>query len=219
MTFLKKWFYFLILFTSTSVFAQEGQIDKEETNNSRFDGFYMGANLGLQNIFGGAFINDLDLLTQRSRFVFEFSPGYRFQFSKNRFVVGLEAQFGFTDGDMEGYDNRLKFDVFYKNSTQFGFGLILGVTVGSNKNFLIYAYANETKRNFDINFTDSDGNVYKQEDGQAFLRYGIGLETPVINNFNFRAFFGGVIVDYGDLHTSQDVDDKFDFNLGIIYQF
>jgi len=56
-----------------------------------FDGFYLGSSIGSQNIFGGAFINNLDFLTQKSGFVLELVSGYRRQFLKNRLLVGFEA--------------------------------------------------------------------------------------------------------------------------------
>ncbi len=149
----------------------------------------------------------------------EFSPGYRLRFLENRFLAGFEVQLGFVDGDMEGYDNRYKFDVFYKNSIQSGYGFIAGVTVGKDKSFLIYGYVNVTNRTFDIKFTEKNGTVHTQKGGQQFLRYGIGLETEIIKRFNVRAFFGAVDVDFGKHETSQDVEDKLDINIGIVYQF
>ncbi len=218
MSFLNKWFCFVILFMTTNVLAQEVQAEHEATKQL-FDGFYLGSNLGFQNVFGGAFIDDLEILTQRSRIVLEFSPGYRLQFLENRFSAGFEVQLGFVDGDMEGYDNRYKFDVFYKNSFQSGYGFVAGVAIGKDKNYLIYGYANVTNRTFDIKYTEKNGTVHTKEDGQQFLRYGIGLETEIIKRFSVRAFFGAVDVDFGKHETSQDVEDKLDINIGIVYQF
>ncbi len=187
--------------------------------DSVFDGFYVGTSVGSQNIFGGALINDLDLLTQKSGLVLEITPGYRRQLLNNRFLVGFELQLGFTDGDLVGFDSRFQFDVFYKNNIQRGFGLIAGVMVGPNRRFLIYSYGHVTNRDFDIEFTESNGTVHNQEDGQRFLRYGVGVEAPILKKTAVRAWVGGVDVDFGDLVTSQDVEDKLDVNVGLIYAF
>lgn len=214
--------FVFIIFLSISASAQEVKKTNEDgqgNSNQLFDGFYFGATIGIQNIYGGAFIDDLDLLAQKSGFVLELSTGYRKQFHKSRFLVGIEIHYGFTDGDMVETDPRYQFDVFYTNSTQRGFGLLYGVIVGSNKNFLIHGYTNLTTRNFDIEFTEADGTFHTQEDEESFLRYGVGVEVHIKKRFNIRTSIGKLNADFGDKITSQDVEDKIDINLGIVYQF
>lgn len=214
--------FIFIIFLSISAYAQEVEKTNDDgQGNSKhlFDGFYFGTTIGIQNIYGGAFIDDLDLLGQKSGFVLELSTGYRKQFHESRFMVGIEIHYGFTDGDLVETDPRYQFDVFYKNKAQRGFGLLYGVIVGSNKNFLIHGYTNLTIRNFDIEFTEVDGTFNTQEDGEGSLRYGVGLEVHLKKRFNIRTTIGRLNADFGDKVTSQDVEDKFDINLGVVYQF
>jgi hypothetical protein len=202
-----------ILISSMNLNAQNND------ENKHFDGPYIGLTVGSQNIFGGAFIDDLDVLAQKSGLVIEFHPGFRKQVFKNRIVIGAEIQFGFTDGNLEQLDTRNQLKIEYENNSQFGYGIHVGPTIGKNKNVLLYAYGNVTKRNFDITIFDTSGNIFGQEDGQRFLRYGIGLETPIYKKFNIKTSIGKTDVDYGELITNINVENKLDFNLGILYQF
>nr|WP_299485355.1 outer membrane beta-barrel protein [uncultured Allomuricauda sp.] len=204
----------LFLFSLTISFGQQSEL-----SNGHFDGPYIGLTFGSQNIFGGAFIDDLDVLGQKSGLVVELSPGYRKQFLNDRLVVGVAFQFGLSDGDLTQTDTRNQMMVDYKNNSQFGYGIQLGVALGQKKGFLLYAFGNDTKRNFDITVTAINGLSFTQKDGQRFGRYGLGLEVPVYKKININANVGRVSVDYGDLETNIDVDDKTDFNLGITYQF
>lgn len=189
------------------------------SDNKKFDGIYLGSSVGIQNIFGGALIDELDLLAQKSGFVLETSLGYRRQFAKERLLVGVELQFGLTNGDLKETDIRSQSKVTYENSSQGGYGLTVGGVLGKSKGLLIFCYLNNTRRNFDIEITETDGSAYMQEDGQVFIRYGIGTELPVWQRVHIKASFGSVITDYGDLIISQPVNDKMDFNLGVSFQF
>ncbi len=193
------------------------QIREAGTPIKYFDGFYFGASAGSQNIWGGAFINELDLLAQKSALVVEFSVGYRKQLLNDRLLVGFELHQGVTDGKLSEVYQPLQMDVFYENNSQSGFGLTLGTTVGPRKRLLVFTYAKVTKRNFDISFTEDNGTHHIQEDGQRFLQYGIGAELALIGNLNLRAALGKVDVDFGNLVTSQDVEDLGDFNIGVVY--
>jgi hypothetical protein len=186
--------------------------------NNSFDGFYLGVNGGFQNLFGGSFVDGVDVLAQESRFVLEFPIGFRKQFFKKRMVVGPEFQFGFTDGALAHSEPAKPLEIRYKNRTQWGLGLALGLAFGKQKDWLAFAYANETKRKFDVTITDKSG-PYKQMDEQGMLKYGIGLEARLFRNLNARATFGGLRVDFGDLTTNIAVDDKPDFTLGAVWQF
>jgi hypothetical protein len=208
----------LFFFSSFMMLAQKDLTDKS-SSGKHFDGLYLGMTLGVQNIFGGAFIDDLDVLGQKSGFVAEFSPGYRKQFLKDRLMLGVALQFGITDGNLEQVDTRNQMKINYKNNSQFGYGINLGTALGKKKRFLLYVFGNVTKRNFDITVTQTTGSNFTQEDGQKFGRYGLGFETPIFGNFNILATVGRVSVDYGDLETNIDIDDKTDFNIGVVYQF
>lgn len=211
-------FLLLFLLTWSSLKAQNPDTDTAK-NSKYFDGFHLGISVAVQNIFGGAFIDDLDVLGQKSGFVTEFSAGYRKQFVNDRLVIGAELQFGITDGNLEQIDTRNEMTIDYKNNSQFGYGINLGVALGKKKKTLLSTYGIVTKRNFDITISETSGATFTQKDGQRFLRYGLGLEIPVSGNFNLKANVGRVNVDYGDLETNIDVGDKTDFGLGVVYQF
>ncbi len=198
--------------------AQNPGTDASKTEK-HFDGFHLGISMGVQNIFGGAFINDLDVLGQKSGFVTEFSAGYRKQFVNDRLLIGAELQLGITDGDLEQIDARNQMEIEYKNNSQFGYGINLGIAMGKKKKALLYTYGIVTKRNFDITISEVGGTTFMQEDGQRFLRYGIGFEIPVSGNFHLKATVGRVDVDYGDLETNINVENKTDLGLGAMYQF
>lgn len=217
-SFLAFLLLFLFLFNSSQMLAQK-EVNDKPSSKKHFDGFYIGMTLGAQNIFGGAFIDELDVLGQKSGFVAELSSGYRMQFLNDRLMAGVELQFGITDGSLEQVDTRNQMKVDYENNSQFGYGINLGTTIGKNKKVLLFMFGNVTKRNFDITITQTSGSNFTQEDGQRFLRYGLGLETPIFRNFNIKATVGRVNVDYGDLETNIDIDNKTDFNVGVVYQF
>nr|WP_298929567.1 outer membrane beta-barrel protein [uncultured Allomuricauda sp.] len=211
-------FLLFFLLTCASLIAQNPDADTSKTEKY-FDGFHLGISMGVQNIFGGAFIDNLDVLGQKSGFVTEFSAGYRKQLVNDRLLIGAELQFGITDGNLEQIDTRNQMEIDYKNNSQFGYGVNIGIALGRKKKILLYTYGNVTKRNFDITITETNGTNFTQEDGQGFNRYGLGLEIPVLGNFNVKAIVGRVNVDFGDLETNIDVDDKTDFSLGVVYQF
>ncbi|WP_190811313.1 outer membrane beta-barrel protein [Flagellimonas sp. S3867] len=207
----------LLIVFSASISVAQNQEGKSDIHKY-FDGFHVGLSFGSQNIFGGAFIDNLDVLGQKSGFVIELSSGYRMQLLNDRLLVGAELQFGITDGGLTQTDSRNQLDIEYENNSQFGYGINLGLVLGKKKNILVYTYGSITKRNFDITILDTFGASFNQEDGQRFLRYGMGLETPVYKKFNIKAAVGRVSNDY-DEEINMDVDDKFDFILGLVYQF
>jgi hypothetical protein len=184
----------------------------------RFDGFYLGANAGSQNLFGGSFVDGVDVLAQDSRFVAELFTGFRKQFLKGRLVAGAELQFGFTDGDLLHQDFANSLTIKYKNNFQNGYGLTLGGVFLKEKSLLAYAYAFETERKFDVS-VHQDGGSFKQKDEQGMLRYGLGLETIIWRGLRFRSTLGRLRVDFGNLKTNIRVDDKWDFTAGVVWQF
>lgn len=211
--------YLLILLFSCSLsIAQtsDGQVPKHEKS---FDGPYLGVNVGAQNIFGGALIDELDVLSQKSGFVLEFSSGYRWQFSRNKLVFGAELQYGITDGNLEQTDTRNQMKIDYENNSQFGYGLNFGVALGKKRCVLLTTYAYITRRSFDINIRETTGFAFTQKDVQRFIRYGLVLESPIYKRLHLKASIGRIYVDYGDLETNMDVDDKWDIAIGANYQF
>ncbi|MCB0519721.1 MAG: hypothetical protein H6577_02390 [Lewinellaceae bacterium] len=191
------------------------QIGKEDRH---FDGLYLGANAGSQNLFGGSFVDGVDVLAQESRFVAELFTGFRKQFLKGRMLAGAEVQIGFTDGNLTYHDPSKPLTIHYKNNFQHGFGLTLGAVFFKKKNLLVFAYAFETKRTFDVAIRDAIGS-YKQTDEQGMLKYGLGTELHLWKGLNARATLGRLRVDFGDLVTNIDVEDKWDVTVGVSYQF
>lgn len=183
-----------------------------------FDGFYVGANVGSQNLFGGSLVEGKDILAQESRFVAEAFTGFRKQLLKGRLLIGAELQLGFTDGDLMYDDPSRPLKISYENNFQSGYGLTAGGVLGKRKNVLAYIYAFETERKFDVAIRDAFGS-YKQKDEQGMLKYGIGIEGHVWKGLNARAAFGRLRVDFGDLETNINVEDKWDVAVGVVYQF
>ncbi len=211
---LKTCFLLLLVLFSFSIHAQNE--DEKVFNN--FDGIYIGAMTGVQNLFGGSFVNGIDVLAQESRFVLEFPVGFRKQFLNERLMAGIEFQFGITDGDLKHSDPAEELEITYENSTQWGYGLTLGYVLGAKRNILAFMYGNETKRTFDVSIKEG-GLSYKQNDKQGMLKYGFGLEASILSILNIRATAGWLRVDFGDLITNIDVEDKMDYMVGVILQF
>lgn len=206
----------LLVFTTSLALAQNIE-DEKLIGDKYFDGFHVGLDVGFQNIFGGAFIHNVDVLAQESGLVLGISAGYRRQLINDRLLIGAELQWAFSDGDLD--QTHLDFRINYKNQTQFGYGVNIGVVLGKRKKVLLYVYGKETKRDFDIAIVNLDGASFNQKDSQIFFRYGLGVEIPLHQWFNLTGAIGSVKTDYGDVETNMTLDDKLDFNLGLIYQF
>ncbi|MEQ8361743.1 MAG: hypothetical protein RH948_02685 [Cyclobacteriaceae bacterium] len=202
------------ILTITNSYSQNIKSDSTQVH---FDGFYFGLNGGSQNVFGGSFVNGIDILAQESKFVAELSLGYRKQFLKNRLVLGLQYQMGFLNGNLSYYNPVEPLSINYKNSFQSGFGGLFGFTLGPGKNWLIMGYVNETKRKFNVRIQQGTSK-FSQTDEQGMLKYGIGIERQLYRKINVRAQFGGLNVDFGELITNIDVEDKYDLTLGIVLQ-
>ncbi|MBP6185213.1 MAG: hypothetical protein KA479_09755 [Saprospiraceae bacterium] len=207
-----------ILFFISFCINEPNCLAQNEILSRHFNGLYIGANLGSQNLFGGSHVDGIDVLAQESRFVAELFSGYRFQFWQNRIVAGPEVQLGFTDGNLKHDDPAHSLMINYKNNFQYGYGLILGGVLLHSKNMLAFAYAFETERRFDVTITDKFG-PYKQKDEQGMLKYGIGFESTIWRGLHARATVGRLRVDFGDQVTNIKVDDKWDFTVGVVYQF
>ena len=134
-------------------------------------------------------------------------------------MVGAEFSFGWTDGNMEEIDPRYDIMIFYENNNQLGVGLQAGVVLGATHQILLYAFYNEAKRKFNISFETLAGVTYTQEDTQNFGRFGLGAEFPLFEKLHVRANVAKSYTDYGDLETSMNVNDKLDFNLGVLVSF
>ena len=133
-------------------------------------------------------------------------------------VTGLEYSVGFLNGNLEHNSPSESLFIKYENSFQSSIGINIGVALGEQRRYMLFGYLNETKRKFDVDINQYHYH-YTQRDKQGMLKYGIGLELSVIKRINLKVTFGGLRVDFGELETNIDVDDKYDFTFGINYQF
>lgn len=184
----------------------------------KFEGFYIGALGGSQNIFGGSNVEGIDVLAQKSGFVMEFPAGFRLQALNERLVLGLEFTLGITDGNLLHMDDSKPLTINYSNSFQRGFGGMAGWAPGRGRNLLLFLYLNETKRTFDVDIRDRHGR-YRQKDKQGMLKYGLGLEFPLTGILHIRASAGLMRVDFGDRITNINVEDRGDIMAGLVFQF
>ena len=209
----------ILLLSYSSLFAQTDGINGDLTNIDKyFDGLHFGANISSQNIISGAFIKGVDVLTQESRFVNEFSIGFRKQILNDRILLGVEYKFGFTNGNLNLSDAEQQLEISYENSTQSGLGITIGVVVSKRKDILIFGFINYVSRRFDITIRDQE-SLYHQEDNMLWPKYGIGVEIPVHKKLNAIFSIGSMQVDLDDKLKNIEVENKLDITLGINYQF
>jgi len=210
----------ITIIACASIFCSSAQSLTERKSNTmkHFDGPYLGVDIGIQNVFGGSFVNDMDILAQDYKLVTELAVGYRAQLLEKRLVTGLEFSVGFLNGSLEHSSQSEPLFINYDNSFQYSVGINIGVALGKHRRYMLFGYLNETKRKFAVDISQFHYN-YTQRDKQGMLKYGIGLELSVMKRINVKATFGGLRVDFGDLETNIDVEDKYDFTFGINYQF
>ena len=207
----------LALLNPFTIWAQD--FEQMLVTEKHFNGFYVGTSIGSQNIYGGAFIDDLDVFAQKSSAVIDFSAGYRMQLAQNKIMVGGEIFYGIVDGDLTTIDTRSQTKIFYANDYQIGLGLQAGVVLGKENNVLLYVFYNETKRVFDIHFTPDNGIKYTQKDTEYITRCGIGVEIPVYKQLNMRVNIANTYANFDDVKTSMKVNNKLDYNIGFLLNF
>lgn len=190
--------------------------EKKTVATTAFNGFYLGLDIGFQNIFGGAFIDDVDVLAQESKAVLGFSIGYRKRLFNSPILLGLQINYGFTDGNLTHSEPANQLKINYENNSQLGWGFDTGYAFGDN--LFLFGYLQEARREFEITIVSPLG-TFQQMDTQNFIKYGIGIEKNLNNAINLRIAIGQVYVDYEDLVTNIDVDDKMDVTIGITYKF
>ncbi len=179
-----------------------------------FSGFYGGLGFSSQNVVGGSFIGGRDVLSRANRDVVDLFLGWRKQFG-NRFVIGVEAQVGVVDGDLTQTDTATGYDVEYENDSQVAFGLTVGRVLGSQQRWLLYAYAYETEREFDVTIR-SGVFSFTQNDKQGMLRLGLGTEVTLGSPFRLRLSAGTTRSDFGGAITNIDADGKFEVGTGLV---
>lgn len=199
------------------LFVLSPALAAQESEERRFHGLYFGAEVGSQNIFGGALVNGQDILTEDKRVTASGLLGWRYQF-KNGLVVGLEGQLGITDGDLSFNSPTDNLQISYENSSQSAYGLTLGYAFGTNHDWLFYAYGLETSRDFDVTIAGPLG-VGTQNDNQGMVRYGVGIEKAFGSGLHVRAAAGTLAADFGDANTNIDVEGRLDLTLSVLFRF
>lgn len=179
-----------------------------------FGGLYGGVGFSSQNVVGGSFIGGRDVLSRANRDVVDLFLGWRKQFG-NRFAIGLEAQVGVVDGDLTQTDSATGYDIEYENDSQVAFGMTLGRVFGSQQRWLLYAYAYETEREFDVIIRRGTFS-FTQNDKQGMLRLGLGAEVGWGKPFRLRVSAGTTRSDFGGAITNIDADGKFEVGTGLV---
>ncbi len=183
-----------------------------------FDGMYVGLAGGQQHLFGGALLDGIDVLAERSSWVWEGALAYRKQLLSNRVVVGVELVFGLTNGQLRQIDSRSQVEVDYKNETQTAIGVSLGWVPDLPRKTLVFVFAQRLRRQFDISFNSLDGMHHTQLDTQNFDNFGLGAEYSLRKRWNLRASLSKSVVDFGDLETSLELNNPLNYSLGITFQ-
>jgi hypothetical protein len=204
----------LALVTNGVKAESESAVDGDERH---FDGPYVGFEAGVQNVFAGSFINQVDVLAQKSRAVAGLFGGWRWQFGSG-WVLGVEGQFGWVNGDLVRIEANDFLRISYENNYQYGLGMTFGHVVGQHQRWLLFGYVSTTEREFDIAIETPVG-IFTQKDRQGFTRFGFGAETRLGEHWNVRGTVGLLSVDFGNQRTNINLEDKVDLMLGVSYSF
>jgi hypothetical protein len=182
-----------------------------------FHGIYLGAEVGREDLIGGSYVDGVDFLTQETRGVLSLVAGARYQ-TAGGLVVGLEGTVGSTNGDLTLSDSGRDLQVEYANDTQTSIGGLLGYAFPRSTPLLLFAYASEVTRHFDVRVTQ-EGSSFDQKDKQGMLRFGVGAELGVLGALLVRARVGTGRADFGNAETNIRPDRKVQFGFGVVYQF
>lgn len=207
----------VILFYFIPVCTLAQDTDEESPVTRHFEGFYLGINTGIQNVFSGAIINELSVPEQSSRWVTEFFIAHRWQFLHDRVVFGLEVQVGLTDGNLtRSYGVFPQLDIDYANNNQAGLGYTLGYVAGNQQRLLIYSYIYQIRRTFDISLIDDGRILAWQRNSHTALRYGMGAEYNMGKSFSIRTALGSQST---DIDSRITIDHALEATLSFVYQF
>jgi hypothetical protein len=179
-----------------------------------FNGPYIGADVGRQQVIGGALVDGLDTLQEDPRVVVSIFGGLRGQIAG--FALGGELGFGRTDGDLVLEDPGRFLAVDYANSAQWHWMLTGGHTIGART--LLFGYLSEVSRDFDVSIRRS-GAVTAQQDSQGLLRFGAGVEHAFAGPFALRVSAGTSRADFGDRQTNIEIGRHLEMSLGVVIQF
>lgn len=196
----------------TGTFAQENETRPDKV----FNGGYAGLETARQSFIGGSLVNNIDFLKQNRRLALNALGGYRHQFGPGM-MVGVEGSYGITDGDLNLVDDVNQLNITYKNNTQYTYGLMAGLVVGSRKSLMVFGYISEVTRKFDVTIRQQ-AITFTQRDEQGMLRYGVGIERRLIKRLLLRTSLGSGRADFGDRTTNIKVRKELEAALGLIIQ-
>ena len=185
-----------------------------------FNGVFLGVDASREDMIGGAFVDGLDFLAQDTRGVVSLTAGARVQASFGG-VAGVEGTLGFTDGDLTTSDAVRGLSAEYANDTQTSVGGLLGFAFSSARPLLLFAYASEVTRHFDVTVTQgtSSFNQFNQKDEQGMLRYGVGVEVGALDGIHVGLRVGKGRADFGNAQTNITPVRPIQYAIGIGYQF
>ena len=186
----------------------------------KFDGLNIGIEVGTQNSFSGALIDDVDVITHQNEFASDITLGFRKSLINQHILIGIEIRYGLIDAQMNRHYNNgfQNIDIQYEASNQSGYGIELGTIIGSKRDLLLGSYLFVLNRNFDIIWTESNGTIHDQIDENRFIRYGLFVERAFKKGLSAYANIGNIYVDFGDANTTEKVSDKVEFAFGFKYQ-
>lgn len=205
------------LVTLATALAPVHTAHAEDYEAGPFDGFYVGLAIASQNVWAGSLIDGVDVLAEDRRTVAEVSLGWRGRVFGHWFL-GFEVQAGYLDGDLRRDEAPDGPSIDYANDLQVGFGVSFGRILGSSRRHILYVYAYETERDFDVTITDPRYGTFTQSDEQGFLRYGIALESAWTDRLRWKFALGTYRVDFGDAQTNIDIGSDIDVSIGLVYR-
>ena len=200
-----------------ALFGVLGAASAIEAQDRAFHGAYLGVEAAREDLIGGSLVDGVDVLAQDDRGVLSVVGGARYQASWG-LVIGAEGTVGATDGELAYTSPDGGLSVQYSNSRQTSLGAQVGYAFRSSMPVLLFAYASEVTRRFDVRVTQG-ASAFDQTDEQGMLRYGIGTEIEVVRGLLMRARIGSGRADFGSAITNFAPEPAPQFGFAVVYQF
>lgn len=191
-------------------FAAPGAAAGEE-----FSGLYVGGIVEHKNIIAGAQVGGVDILAQESRLGAGLIGGWRHQFS-NGLVIGVEGGWGAEDATLDLSVPSSGLNIEYDNSAYWRLGGSIGLVVGPEDRTLLFVYLHETTRDFDVAIRQG-GGMFKQQDEQGLLAYGVGIERKLTARTSVRGALGTSRAEF-DGPTNIGPDQPIDVSSGFLFR-
>jgi hypothetical protein len=185
-----------------------------------FSGLLLAVDGARQSVIAGALHAGVDVLHQQTKFAALGSIGVRGQLPIGT-VIGIELGAGPLHSRFVQSEPAMDIRVRYLGSRQRSIGAQLGQVVGARRRSLIYAYAYEMTRTFDVTIEGPFGGsstfpVTGQRDEQGILRFGLGVERMANDWLSVRVNAGTARADFGNRPTNIDVSRPFEFGVGLV---